>query len=192
MSNNDAAYEDILRNTILDSAIICMEAKGVDKTRMGDIAKEMGIARQTIYNYFNNKNELFEALFSREAVNLAQDASQHIEGFTELEDKFVQVFLYTFSAFPKNSVLAHIANSGNSYVQEIGISRQAMQLFGEMALHKVFTDNPFLGEQSGEIAELLSRNIMSFIMMPDQDPRSEHELEMFVRKRLIPGIGLPK
>lgn len=184
--------EELLRNQIMDAAISCIEKKGIDKTRIGDIAKEMGLVRQTIYNYFSSKNALLEAMFSRESVVLAENTAAHIEGFKNLEDKFVQAFLYVFKTFPQNAVLSHIAQSGNSYVLESGISRQTMQMFGELVLQKVFADNPELNEQSGEIAELLSRNIMSFILMPDQEPRSEKELEMFIRRRLIPGIGLPK
>ena len=185
-------HEDLLRNQIMDAAITCIEKKGLDKTRIGDIAAELGLARQTIYNYFANKNSLFEAMFSREAISLAENAAAFIGGFESLEDKFVHTFLYIFKEFPKSPVLSHIAHSGNTYVQEIGISRQTMQLFGELALKDVFAETPFLNAQSGEIAELLSRNIMSFILMPDQEPRTERELEAFVRRRLVPGIGLPK
>ncbi len=65
-------YEDVLRDKIMEAAVLCIQEKGVDKTRIGDVAKKLGIARQTIYNYFSNKNALFEHVFMSEALLLAE------------------------------------------------------------------------------------------------------------------------
>lgn len=184
-------HEDLLRNRIMDAAIVCIGKKGIDKTRIGDIAKELGIARQTIYNYFSSKNELLDLTFSREAVALAENTAAHIDNYADLTDKFVQAFLYAYVEFPRNPVLGHIVESGSSFMREVGISRHAMQAFGEIVLQKVFSEQPFLNAQAAEVAELLSRTIMSFILMPDKNPRSEAELEGFIRRRVIPGLNLP-
>ena len=192
VANAYPAYEDVLRDKIMDSAILCIQEKGIDKTRIGDVAKKLGIARQTIYNYFSNKNALFESVFILEAMWLAQKISEHTEQFNCVEDKFVQAFLVAVEEFPKSPVLGHIITTGGQYLLDIGISRQTMQAFGELALSGVFNDNPYLKNQSEEICELLSRNIVSFLILPDQDPRSSDELEQFVRRRIIPGVGIKK
>ncbi len=183
-------HETMLKNQIMDSAIICMKTKGLDKTRIGDIAGELGIARQTIYNYFKNKNALFDAMFMREAVSLAESIATHIQQFDNLEDKFTQAFVYAIKAFPQHTILSHVITSGGQYVQEVGISRETMQNFGELVLIDIFNNNPFLKKQSVEISELLSRNILSFVTMPDQNPRDTDQLEAFFKRRLLPGIGI--
>lgn len=185
-------YEDVLRDKIMEAAVLCIQEKGVDKTRIGDVAKKLGIARQTIYNYFSNKNALFEHVFMSEALLLAEKVSQRAKQCKGIEDKFVQAFLVAVEEFPKSPVLGHIITTGGQYLLEIGISRQTMQAFGELALGEVFNDHPYLKEQSEEICELLSRNIVSFLILPDQNPRSADELEQFVRRRIIPGIGIKK
>lgn len=172
----------------MDAAIGCMNEKGIDKTRIGDIASVLGISRQTIYNYFENKNRLFEAIFSREAITLARSIADHIGQYDALEDKFTQAFVYAIKAFPENTVLCHVITSGGQYLQEVGHSREQMQAFGVLVLGDVFEQHPHLQQDSLEICEFLSRNIISFLLMPDPHPRSGKDLEGYVRRRLLPGI----
>lgn len=190
MPSNYPTYEDSLRNNIIDAAIVCIDEKGVDKTRIGDIANELGVARQTIYNYFKSKNELFDAMFSREAVSLADQIALHIEQYDDLADKFTQAFMFAVQEIPKHTVLSHVIVTGNQFLSEMGISRATMQAFGELSLQTVFAQHPFLKAQSEEISELLSRNIVSVLSLPDQNPRTADALEQFFRRRILPGVGL--
>ncbi|SHN60504.1 TetR/AcrR family transcriptional regulator [Desulfovibrio litoralis] len=48
------------RVAILNSALSEFIKKGFNTTRIEDIAKQAGVAKGTIYLYFNNKNTLFE------------------------------------------------------------------------------------------------------------------------------------
>ena len=50
---------------ILEAAQIVFARYGVSKTTMSDIAREAGVARQTVYNAFATKNEVL-----REVVRL--------------------------------------------------------------------------------------------------------------------------
>ena len=184
------SYEDVLKARIMDAAILCMKEKGIDKTRIGDIATAMGVSRQTIYNYFDNKNLLFDAIFSREAISLADKIARHIAKFSKLDDMFTQAFLYAIEEFPQNPVLSHVITSGGQFLREVGHSRERMQAFGELVLHQVFEQHPHLQQDSQEICEFLSRNIISFLVMPDPNPRSPEELEGYVRRRLLPGLGI--
>ena len=114
------SYEDVLKARIMDAAIVCMKEKGIDKTRIGDIATALGVSRQTIYNYFDNKNLLFDAIFSREAITLAAKIARHIETFKTLDDKFTQAFLCAIEEFPRNPVLSHVITSGGQRRREFG------------------------------------------------------------------------
>ena len=184
------SYEDVLKAKIMDAAIVCMTEKGIDKTRIGDIATVMGLSRQTIYNYFANKNVLFDAILSREAITLADRIARHIEKFPALDDKFTQAFLCAVDEIPRNPVLSHLITSGGQFMREVGHSRERMQAFGELVLYQVFATHPELQQDSQEICEFLSRNIISFLVMPDPNPRSPEELEGYVRRRLLPGLGI--
>ena len=50
------------RNQILDAAQRCFKKQGFHKTTLRDIAQEFGMSAGHIYNYFSNKEAIFEAL----------------------------------------------------------------------------------------------------------------------------------
>ncbi|MCP4869670.1 MAG: TetR/AcrR family transcriptional regulator [Proteobacteria bacterium] len=58
----DAAFEE-KRRAILRAATKVFAQKGYTGTRVGDIAKEAGIAYGLIYHYFANKEDILNSLF---------------------------------------------------------------------------------------------------------------------------------
>src|SRR5512143_755882 len=74
MANNDERQQQIL-----DAAASVIIRLGYDKATMSDIAEEAGASRRTVYQYFNGKEELFEALLYREYMQYAQTWLEQIE-----------------------------------------------------------------------------------------------------------------
>jgi AcrR family transcriptional regulator len=58
---------------ILDAAVRVFAAQGFEATRVGDIAKEAGVAYGLVYHYFGSKDAVLEAVF-REAWGRLLDA----------------------------------------------------------------------------------------------------------------------
>src|SRR5438094_10658017 len=54
------------RARILDGAFGCIGDIGLGRTKMEDVARAAGIARQTVYRYFPSKDHLILALVLRE------------------------------------------------------------------------------------------------------------------------------
>jgi AcrR family transcriptional regulator len=57
---------DDKRQLILDAAVRVFAAQGYESTRVGDIAKEAGVAYGLVYHYYGSKDAVLEAVF-REA-----------------------------------------------------------------------------------------------------------------------------
>jgi AcrR family transcriptional regulator len=53
---------------ILDAALACFKEKGFAGTRLEDVAAKAGVTKGTIYLYYANKEELFEAVVRTEVV----------------------------------------------------------------------------------------------------------------------------
>jgi AcrR family transcriptional regulator len=70
---------DERQQQILDAAAAVIIRLGYDKTTMSDIAAEAGASRRTVYQYFNGKEVLFEALLYREYMQYAQTWLDRIE-----------------------------------------------------------------------------------------------------------------
>lgn len=60
---------DDVKNLILDKAKERMERFGFKKTTMDEISRDCKISKKTIYEHFNNKEDMFKCLFLREYHN---------------------------------------------------------------------------------------------------------------------------
>jgi len=70
----EAEEDDAKRRQIVDGARPVFLARGFDAARMGDIAKEAGVSKGTLYVYFKNKEELFAAIVQQECGTHAEGA----------------------------------------------------------------------------------------------------------------------
>jgi AcrR family transcriptional regulator len=58
----DASEDSAKRRQIIDGARAVFLAQGFDAASMGEIARKAGVSKGTLYVYFDNKEELFEAI----------------------------------------------------------------------------------------------------------------------------------
>jgi TetR/AcrR family transcriptional regulator, repressor for uid operon len=69
-------YKKNIKNRIIKSAISTFSKYGYDKSRMDDIAKTAKLSKGTIYLYFKNKEELFNAISERNTNELKNQLSK--------------------------------------------------------------------------------------------------------------------
>ena len=129
-----------IRDKIVAGALISFSKKGLDKTRMDDIAVESGVSKGTIYIYFKSKEDLFyelceknlvelrEQLFSILVVNdegnnakndkLISDAKDFFNSFSHFENSYI-IFLEILSKSTRNKKLKSILYSQHEKIVEI-------------------------------------------------------------------------
>lgn len=83
-----AAEDNAKRRQIVDGARAIFLAQGFDAASMSDIARSAGVSKGTLYVYFDNKEQLFEAIVEEECL-------AHAEGVFNLdpEDHDVEAVL---------------------------------------------------------------------------------------------------
>ena len=69
-------YKENIKNKIIEGAISTFSKYGYDKARMDDIAKTATLSKGTIYLYFKNKEELFNAISERNTNELKNQLSK--------------------------------------------------------------------------------------------------------------------
>ncbi len=75
---------ELLRTSILDAAWQAASSTEWGSVRMVDIAEAVGVSRQTIYNEFGTKEDLGQALFTREVEVFKSGLAAQIEGADDL------------------------------------------------------------------------------------------------------------
>ena len=87
-----AADEDsIKRRQIVDGARQVFLAQGYDAASMGEIARAAGVSKGTLYVYFENKEQLFDAIVMQESCGQAETAILIDESNPDLEDALMQI-----------------------------------------------------------------------------------------------------
>ena len=70
--------------------------KGVENTKMKDIAKSAGIGKGTIYEYFNSRDEILQKSFEYLFEELVKDTIQYVENAASIEEK-LRILLLRFA-----------------------------------------------------------------------------------------------
>jgi AcrR family transcriptional regulator len=68
----EASEDSAKRRQIVDGARDIFLARGFDAASMGDIAKAAGVSKGTLYVYFKDKEELFQAIVVQECAGQAE------------------------------------------------------------------------------------------------------------------------
>jgi TetR/AcrR family transcriptional regulator, fatty acid metabolism regulator protein len=86
---------DAKRRLILDAAVKVFARQGYDASRVGDVAKEAGVAYGLVYHYFGSKEAVLEEVFREQwgrllaAVALAEETGETAPEQLELVVKIV-------------------------------------------------------------------------------------------------------
>src|SRR3954447_16645512 len=85
-----AGQDPVKRSQIIDGARRVFIDKGFEAASMNDITREAGVSKGTIYVYFANKEELFEALIEEERGTIFNDLYLALEQAGEVRDTLIR------------------------------------------------------------------------------------------------------
>jgi AcrR family transcriptional regulator len=125
------------RSEILDAACKVFSEKGYHRTRIEDIASELGMAQGLLYRYFRSKLDIFSQLIddviARVTAGIASDApgtSDNLDQYTEQMRRGVENLFNIFVEDPRISKLLFQGSLGID--EDIRLRIQyLLDLFGE-------------------------------------------------------------
>lgn len=100
-----SAKEEIVKDDILREAQKLFQQFGLKKTTMEDIARSMGKGKSTLYYYYCSKEEIFDAVISKEMTEVFHDAKEAAEKSVSAEDKLRTFTITKVKALQKKSNL---------------------------------------------------------------------------------------
>ncbi|MGK9368637.1 TetR/AcrR family transcriptional regulator [Melioribacter sp. Ez-97] len=89
------------KQLIIDKALELFSEKGFAATTVEDIAKSAGISKGLIYNYFESKEAILDALWS-EVYKIAEVIDSELKKFKSPYDKIKYFINFTFDFLVKN------------------------------------------------------------------------------------------
>ena len=85
-----AGQDPVKRAQIIEGARRVFIDKGFEAASMNDITREAGVSKGTIYVYFENKEELFEALIEEERGTIFKNMYEVLDHFEDLRNTLVK------------------------------------------------------------------------------------------------------
>lgn len=124
--------DDLIKLEILTHAAKLFQKWGYNKTTVEDIAKAAGKGKSSLYYYYNDKEEIFVEVITREAHEILSLVSVEMKKYETAEEKltvYIETFLHEFK---KSSNLYNIICGeigGNiPLLQRLGKNFDAMQV----------------------------------------------------------------
>jgi len=103
---------DERQDAILDATQELIASQGIESVSMNEIARQTGMSRTAIYQYFSSKEDILAELVINEMADLSNAIDKHI---ANLEDPMEQIRVWIHYS------LAHLASADHRIIREISI-----------------------------------------------------------------------
>jgi AcrR family transcriptional regulator len=183
-SGSAPATDEEAITRILDAAGKAIDAKGSDFS-IADVARTLGVTRQTVYRYFPSTDALLMASAQRAAAGFLDRLADHLQGITDPVEAVTEGIATALEWLPKDKHIGLLLmpNRAGAFSQTV-TSDLALQ-FANSILRRFDVDwagLDFSDADLDELAEHLLRIIQSFVIDPGRPPRQGVELRDYLRR----------
>jgi len=172
------------RRILLDVTRGCIERFGVSKVGLSDVAAAAGVTRQTVYRYFVDSDDLFNAAAVLASGGFLERLRERVRERDGLAERAVEALVVAIREVPKDAHLSALVTSGDAFTVssalKLGFVQEELVALAEGAAGLRETDRD-------ELAELLVRLLRSFLADPGPE-RSEEGLRVYLSRWLVPVI----
>lgn len=177
---------------ILAAASQDIDTRGADIS-IADVARTLGVTRQTVYRYFPSTDALLVAAATQAATGFLDRLAAHLAGIADPVEAVTEGIATALEWLPTDKhiglLLSH--DRGNTFTADV-TSEVALQFANEM-LRRFDVDWAAAGLTDNDLAELgehLLRIIQSFVIDPGRPPRRGAELRRYLRRWV--GATVPR
>ncbi|GLI07532.1 TetR family transcriptional regulator [Paenibacillus tyrfis] len=180
---------EVRRNELLDAAVQLFGDKGVERTSVSDIVKQVGVAQGTFYYYFKTKDDVIFALIERSLLEQMEYVNS-IAGQPGVaaDRKLVAALLERPAVLPNHrDFLQVLHHESNAMIHQRFVSRKISEMVQPIAhiLEQGAKEGLFRVEYPAETAEFMLTAIL-FMFDPGFFDRTEEEIR--VKAGAIVGI----
>jgi AcrR family transcriptional regulator len=179
---------------ILDVADAIIAERG-SAVRIADVARTLGVTRQTVYRYFPSSEELLLASGMRTADGFLDQLAEHTSGLTEPAAAIVEGIAFAVETLADDPQFANLLRNGSKSGSMVSLTSDTSKAFSRSMLHRCDVDwesHGFDEEALDELAELGLRTFHSMLVDPGQPARDGYALRRFISRWLGPAVVYPR
>lgn len=194
-SGNTPGSDEEAINRILDAAEVIIAQRG-SSMRIADVARDIGVTRQTVYRYFPGTDALLMAVAMRSADGFLEQLAAHAQDITDPVTAVVEGLAFTIEELSTDSEIKFLLSKRTRRGRvAASITSETARTFGRAMLHRYDIDweaNGFTEADLDELAEFLIRVMHSFIIDEGDGPRDPADLRRFLGRWVGPAVIYPK
>ncbi|WP_329405776.1 TetR/AcrR family transcriptional regulator [Nocardia vinacea] len=175
---------------ILTAARTAIQRSGGEFT-MAEIARDLGVTRQTVYRYFANAEALLAATALAESGRFLDILAAHLDQIPDPADAVVEGIAYTLECLPDDRYLGLLLTPARSGTFSAGVTSDTALAFGRSILERFAVDWDQAGIDSvrlDELVEHMLRIVQSFVLDPGRPPRRGAELRAYLTTWVAPAV----
>ena len=183
-SGNAPATDEEAIDRILDVADAIIAERG-SAVRIADIARTLGVTRQTVYRYFPNTDELLLASGMRSAHGFLDQLAEHTSGLTEPAAAVVEGIAFAVETLADDPQIANVLRNGSKNGATVSLTSDTAKAFSRSMLHRCNVDwesHGFDEAALDELAELGLRTFHSLLVDPGEPARDGFALRRFISR----------
>ena len=183
-SGSTPATDDEAIARILDAAGKAIDARGADFS-IADVARNLGVTRQTVYRYFPSTDALLQASAQRAATGFLDRLAAHLQGITDPVEAVAEGIATALEWFPQDKHIGLLLRPARATAFSQTVTSDVALQFANSILRRFDVDWVGLGftdAELDELAEHLLRIIQSFVIDPGRPPRQGDELRDYLRR----------
>lgn len=183
-SGSAPATDDEAVARILAAASKAVDERGSDVS-IADVARTLGVTRQTVYRYFASTEALLVAAAVHAADDFLDRLAEHLRGLTDPVDAVTEAIATALEWLPKDKHIGLLIAPGRVDEHTASVTSDVALQFANAMLRRFDVDWAALGftdDGLDELAEHLLRIIQSFILDPGRPPRTGEALREYLRR----------
>jgi AcrR family transcriptional regulator len=184
---------DGARQRLIDVTSECIAEEGVSRVGIAAVAERAGVSRPTVYRYFATRDELLDATLAAAGQEVAAGNDTLLGKFDDPRHMVVESALHVPELLRNHPVLSKIwmpAKDGQLDAAVLAFSTQGVPFENTLRNLRPLIDAAGWSEQeASEAVEVYVRFIVSLLLTPEPR-RDKRELRAFLRRRLVPAMGL--
>ena len=175
--------------------ILAAAKRAIDKhgseIRITDIARELGVTRQTVYRYFASTEALLVATAISEAAPYLDTLTEHLAEFHDPAEAVVEAIAHTLERLSEEPYLGLLLSSGRSGAFAAGVTSDTALTFGRTMLQRFAVDWNAAGITDDELdglTEYMLRILQSLVIDPGRPPRRGQVLRNYLNAWVAPVV----
>jgi AcrR family transcriptional regulator len=192
-SGSAPASDDEAVARILAAASKAIDERGADIS-IADVARTLGVTRQTVYRYFPSTDALLVAAAVHAATDFLDRMAEHLVGVTDPAEAVTEGIATALEWLPKDKHIGLLIVPSKATAHTESVTSDVAVEFANSMLRRFDIDWAGLGftdADLGELAEHLLRVIQSFVIDPGRPPRRGEELRDYLRRWVGSAVTPP-